>query len=335
MLARLLRRWSRRGLALTCSLLAGLLVGEVLLRLLNPPVLNAASSMARLSSDHPYHPDRGRYVLDPDLGYRPNPDHPAFHANGCLATDHALARPADRSRLLLLGDSVVERGHLGRALAEHLEPACEVWSLGVSGYSTPEEVALLERVIDSVAPDRVLLLFSYNDLSRTPLRFVDARGDLMLVFAERPLGLPVTWFRRSHLLRLALAWEAGRDPLDVRGHRERVSAALRHLGSICAERGGGYSAAVQPLIAPSRDVLEDPEYAELKRGADSRHAQNLMMFAGLGIPALDLQGPIEAALNEGVQTGEYPGDVHHPSPALAARYAREIAASIELDIGVR
>lgn len=327
MLAPLLRRWSRRGLALTCSLLAGLLVGEALVRLVDPPALEAAP-LARLSPQHPYHPAAGRYVLDDELGYRPNPEHPDFHPTGCLANDHPEDRPPGVPRLLLLGDSVIERGHVGRALAEVLGDRFEVWSLGVSGYSTPEEVALFEQVCETVAPDRVLLLFSYNDLGRTPMRFLDASGRLVLDFRNHALGLPVGWVRGSRLLQLALALESEHDPHSPAEHRARVRSALERLQVLCDQRGIALSAAVQPLIAPTRAVLQDPELAELRRGAEARHWANVAMFAELGIPALDLQGSIVRALDLGIPTGEDPGDVHHPSPELAAQYAARLALDL-------
>lgn len=325
MLASPLRRWSRRGLALTCSLLAGLLVGEALVRLVSPPVLRAAAPLARLSPNHPYHPDAGRYLLDAELGYRPNPDHPDFHPSGCLAHDYPDEPTPGVRRLLLLGDSVVERGHLSRALAAALGPAWEVWSLGVSGYSTPEEVGLFEGVVGDVQPDTLLLLFSHNDLSRTPMRFIDGEGRLVLDFGERPWGLPASWVRRSRLMQLALSLEARRDPLDADQHRARVRRALERLTQACGERDLPLFAAIQPLIAPSREALEDPAFAHLRDVAEARHRANIAMFAELDLPATDLQPDIDGALERGDPTGELPGDVHHPSPTLARRYAARLA----------
>jgi hypothetical protein len=331
MLALHLRRPLRRGLALTASLLAGLLVGEALVRLVDPPLLNAAGPLTRLDARHPFHPDAGRYVLDDELGYRPNPNHPAFHATGCLARAEERSPPPKRPRLLLLGDSVVERGHLSRALEAELAQRFDVWSLGVSGYSTPEEVALFERVVEPLAPRRVLLVFSYNDLARTPMRFLDDSGRLVLSFGERPFGLPARWLGRCYLLRLALAVEARRDPLDDRQHRERVRSALRRLMALCEARDIELSALVQPLIAPSREVLEDPSFQALRRGVAQRHRANLELFRELGLPALDLEPVIARALERGTPTGELPGDVHHPSPELAATYAKALAATLATD----
>lgn len=328
MLAPLLRRWLRRGLALMCSLFAGLLVGEGLLRLADPPVLSAAGPVARFPPDHPYHPDAGRYLLDDELGYRPNPAHPDFHPTGCLAHSHVIERPEHCRRLLVLGDSVIERGHVGRALAAELEPGWEVWSLGVSGYSTPEEVVLFERVVDSIQPDRVLLLFSYNDLSRTPLRFVDDTGRLVLVFAKGSLDFPASWIHRSALARLLLALEARWDPMDEAEHRSRIRGALERLQRVCSEHQIALSAAVQPLIAPSLKLLRDPEHAELRTGAEARHERNLVMFADLAFPFVDLRATIVETLGAGLQTGEHAGDMHHPSPELATRYAAQLAPSL-------
>lgn len=141
---------------------------------------------------------------DPDLGMVPIPGASgwfttegrgwvAMSADGFRDTIHARARPADRFRIAVLGDSYAEALQVSREdtfwsrLEERLRgcPALqdrrpEVMNFGVSGYSTGQEYLMLRDRVWAYAPDLVLVaLLTGNDiadnspgLTEAPIPFV-------------------------------------------------------------------------------------------------------------------------------------------------------------------
>ena len=78
-------------------------------------------------------------------------------------------REKQGTRILLLGDSFVfgygvEGSECLGAQLEAMTPGIEAVNLGVSGYSTDQELLLLQRLGPSYDPDIVVLVFVYNDL---------------------------------------------------------------------------------------------------------------------------------------------------------------------------
>jgi lysophospholipase L1-like esterase len=78
-------------------------------------------------------------------------------------------KPAGRMRVLVLGDSMtyglgVEDDETFSARLEHLDPRLEVLNAGVPGYSTAEELLLLQELGPRLQPDLVLLMFLPNDI---------------------------------------------------------------------------------------------------------------------------------------------------------------------------
>jgi len=109
-----------------------------------------------------------------DLPYVPNPEHPYFNELG-FRDRPRLDGPKHGPRFLVIGDSVVFGGGVERddgfsaRLEYHLRSTlsafdqAEVWNLGVSGYSTRNEVAFLEHRGLRHEPDFVILGFCLND----------------------------------------------------------------------------------------------------------------------------------------------------------------------------
>ena len=183
----------RGGLALAGLLLA-LVLGELLLRGLRPPLLSErdAAWQARTRALH-----TALYQPDPELGYVPRPSSAHEMAYGVARHDRWGFRdddpaPAtDQPRVAMLGDSLV----WGELVGEHdtlparleAELGVEVLNLGVSGYATAQEVAWYRRKGRAFDPDLVVLVFCLNDLLTMsgPLQVYGSDADLSAYQAER------------------------------------------------------------------------------------------------------------------------------------------------------
>lgn len=187
----------RRALLLGIGLLAGLVLAEIAVRVLDVPPRPLA----------PLHLPSYQLSDDPVLRYeyRPNlsPDdapydalHQGFATNsqGFRDVEFPVQKPAGELRILALGDSTTAGNgvaelentwpkRLERRFAESGRPAVRVLNLGVGGYHPLQAARLLELRGLALEPDLVLLLVSLNDLDasadggiRRSLERVRARG---------------------------------------------------------------------------------------------------------------------------------------------------------------
>jgi lysophospholipase L1-like esterase len=100
-----------------------------------------------------------------------------FRTNELGLRDRPLPAPVpDEARVLILGDSVTLgwgvpaeatfAARLERELAARLGRPVRTINAGVSGYNTEQELAFLERHIESMAPRMVVLVYVENDVER-------------------------------------------------------------------------------------------------------------------------------------------------------------------------
>ena len=174
------------------------------------------------------------YTADPDpsIVYR-LPAHLATTHKGKPVTTNGngFRGPELRSgtwRVVGIGDStmfgwgVAEQScymrRVERLLARRF-PDVETVNLGVPGYNTVQEVALLERNLDLLAPRYVVVGFNDNDIS-VPLP---------------QLGRPPLLERCSYLYRLVRLRLRGTFP--ARTWEQRIHAAFRHLGGLARKHG--------------------------------------------------------------------------------------------------
>ena len=130
-----------------------------------------------------------------------------FGPKALRGRDIPYAKPAGVSRILVLGDSMVDgfsvplEDRVSEVLAARLGPGSEVVNLGVSGYSTDQEMLMLESEGWKYRPDLVVLFLYYNDiwmngqplLARAtfkPVFELDAAGNLVLKGVPVPKPSP-------------------------------------------------------------------------------------------------------------------------------------------------
>ena len=173
------------------------------------------------------------YEWNPELGWFPRPGssylfeggtvpiHVRHNAAGFRDREHGAK---DRPRLAVLGDSFawgydVEEGERFTDVLAARYPGVEVFNLGVSGYGNDQELLLLRREFERVAPDAVLVLYCRETDRGDNSAALRYEGYYKPYFEKTPSGLqlkgvpvprslpfylsayPLVF--RSHLLRLA------------------------------------------------------------------------------------------------------------------------------------
>ncbi|MFN8545806.1 MAG: SGNH/GDSL hydrolase family protein [Candidatus Binatia bacterium] len=316
------------GMLLGGGLLVGLLLAEVLVRLVAPQPL--------------YRYPRGLFVDDAAAGYRLTPGFQGtmrtieytvpLAINGAgLREDREVGPKANGlRRVLIVGDSFA-MGHsvrsedtfehrLERAInASSTQPVVEVLNAGVPGYSTRDELAWMTAYGAALDPDLVVLAFfvgndvADNAKSDRRLRVVDGfLSDGEPVAGLLPIGLRSVLARTSHLY--ALAWPIQRR---LRGGGDADRIAPLAIYQATAEDG--------PMWGPTRDLVTDfvravrgrgtavavaifPELIQVEPGRWERVAGTrtdldrlapnrrvARLTAELGVPTIDVEPALSAA----------------------------------------
>ncbi len=217
---------------------------------------------------------------NPLLGYLRRPLVGNNNAEGFLDLPRQQLRPDHiKQRVLLLGDSVVESegaedatATLGGRLQALLGESVEVISMGISGYCTRSEIALLEDFGLKYGPDLVILLFVENDFENLSDNVVDVMSDARDASSLRPWIISEL-FVRSHLFRsAAVQWnlfgfgsttsaeERTRQHANVIGD-DNVATGLRLFKELADAHGFSPQIAVWPTFLEDEIVdrdLSDP-----------------------------------------------------------------------------
>lgn len=279
-------------------------------------LLEGTGALLDFGDDHPWHPSKGLFTIDDKLSFRPGPNNEGYGPHGAKKNDYPVVKPDAVKRVVCLGDSVTEREKIVQALRSEIDPSgkkYEFWALGVGGYGTRQELEYFRRYGISLAPDHVLLTFSFNDYEVTPVIMIGPEGEVLRFASNNPRRINPWLLRHSYIYRAFLQLDT-RAP-DRQEAVAAVEGALRELKEECDSLNIGLTVIVQPLLFPEN--LVEPELEEKML---EQHAQTLAMLAELQIPAWDLLPTVEAARAAGITLGEVEFDVHHPTDDLAQMY---------------
>ena len=264
--------------------------------------------------------DLTRYVeIDPGFGFRPILGNGLYSDHGTLANEYALEKPPNKTRLLFLGDSVTARGHIVNAIRDlYGDEQYEYWNAGVESFNTVQEVNYYRRYNAALLPDHVILAFHLNDFGTTPIAFMNADGAVVVYAPNRPLREINPWlFRHSYTYRFVIGL-ASETTTDRRGVLEEVRASLLELRRALDERDTQLTVLILPTLLPLDEwSADDRERRAIIRG----------FLDELDITYVDLWDPLREALVDGVMVMEDEGDVWHPSPVVAAYFARYVQES--------
>lgn len=198
---------------------------------------------------------------------------------GADSTSADLHRP----RIAVLGDSYVfghgvEEEETFTARMRELRPDWEVLNFGVTGYSTDQELLLLENVVLPLEPDLVLVCLYRNDildngqatawgLYRKPRFELDDAGDLKPVAAQLDEALPMSmrarrWLRRNFVLYDVVAFRlAGQRAEGEAGPSDAQAltrALLLRMSDRCYERGIDFGLVLLPGIDETEFLANVP-----------------------------------------------------------------------------
>lgn len=303
-------RLVKRILLALFGLTAGLVLVECALAIVQPNLLGA----------RPMPMAEGNLVtfqVDEKFGFLPRLGEKEFYGSyGCVPNDYRAEDRGERQRILFVGDSVTHRGRLIAGL-RHLygEEGFEYWNAGVESFNTAQSLELYRRANRALKPDHVVLTFHNNDFHMTPVA-IEREGKVQLYFGY---GQRWGWlYRHSALYRHLAQSLASRNlkPSEV----EQTLADFQH--AVEAD-GARFSIVLLPILAPLSDW---------KPYQQESRANSLAIFKKLELRHFDLLESLLAALAEGVELEESPGDFWHPSDAAAAHFSRSLKAQGLLDV---
>jgi len=265
------------------------------------------------------------------------------NAHGQRDKERTVRKPDGVTRVLLLGDSVVEGYGLRQVdtLSSQLEnliadDSTEVLNFGVSAYCTRAEVELLKVKGLQFDPDVVILVFVENDFDNFNREAFPLGGSLV-----RP-AIVTSMFRGSHLFRLACVqldlfhFKAEVDPVrwnqDAMGDNN-VAEGLQHFREL-ADRH-----AFSPLIAIWPRFLDDrvTDVCFMPQDSDELVVEHLAAMHR--IPCVRLSKFFQQHLDSSTPPVnprlQYSlGDELHPSPKgcrVAAEALKKILANLNMD----
>jgi lysophospholipase L1-like esterase len=287
---------------------------------------------ARLEAASPSRADCTRPAADPVLVYEVTPGRCGANSRGFMDREHAVPKPPGVRRLVVIGDSVAQ-GHgvglenafpvrLARLLdGDGTGPRYEPVLLTRSGYSTSQELRLLQTEAARYEPTLVLWSYVLNDPAH-PI-YHNPNGELGLYH----------YAPRSHLLhfvaqRLFLLREGWR----ARGCRDEYHARLHCLyGGQVAEQVaaiGAWSRAQRvPVVFVIHPVFEKGGRFDAYSLA-AIHVDLAGMAQGAGLLVVDLLDAYRGRDPASLKLPDPPGwyDPWHPN-AEGHRLAAELLAS--------
>jgi hypothetical protein len=222
------------------------------------------------------------------------PIHVRHNAAGFRDREHA---GKNRPRLAVLGDSFVwgydvEEGSRFTDLLAARYPGVEIFNLGVSGYGTDQELLLLKREFEGIAPDAVFLVYCReNDRGDNSADF-RYEGYYKPYFEKTPSGLRL----KGVPVPRSLPFYLSAHPFAFRSHLLRLVAdevlRLRHpVRKDISDPTHEIFGELQRFLADRRVPLcigltgSDPELEEVlaRLGVPSIVLTEVRRFAGNGM----------------------------------------------------
>jgi hypothetical protein len=178
-----MKHWQAKALVFLASLIIGLVVAELGLRILGIEYPNFYDYDPHLG--HTLRPGTQGYWLKEGGGYV------SINKDGLRDREYAIKKPPDTLRIAVLGDSYAEAMHVNREEAfwaimgkelqncKNLqERNIEVINFGISGFGTTQELLILRHKVWKYSPDIVLLAFcTGNDVADNSLYLKKKESD--------------------------------------------------------------------------------------------------------------------------------------------------------------
>jgi len=305
----------KRLLTVVVATVLPILAVEGALRVLyHDESFEGARKLRRAQQNKPGRP--ARFTVDRELGFRPIPGAGHCGPYGTKNNRYDIKKSAGVVRLLFIGDSVTSRSRIIDALAaEYGGDRYEYWNGGVGSFSMVQVANYYIKVTHVVEPDHVIVSFHNNDFETTPVAFFNSEGRLQVYAPKQPRRVVPWFFEWSYLYRWYLG-RTGKD-LDRVAIEDEVRDSLKRIRDFAAGRGSQLSCILLPVFAPRDTWSKDERH---------RYSKSLVILDGLGIRTLELIEPLDAALRDGIDIQQTPGDRLHPSRAAGEYFARYLRA---------
>mgnify|MGYP001617992696 CR=1 FL=1 len=291
------------------GLSAGLFLSEILLRILQPnSVFGAADQLPWMDEAV----RTKRFMIDPDLGFRPVTGGQFYNEYGTRVNDYSLNKRPGVARLLFIGDSITSRGMIIEGLKKlYGEDKFEYWNGGVESFNTAQEIQFYNKYNYNIRPDHVILTFCLNDFTATPVVFFDQKGQL-IVYAPRMSGARINYFlfKKSRLYRFCLGcfivFKNGERTID-----NTIAQEVRDdLGALKEELDRA-RVALTVLIAPALSAYEDWSSADKEAKATVEK-----ILKERKIRYFDLSLALPGAVEEKINMRSRPEDQVHPGAEM-------------------
>ena len=279
------------------------------------------------------------FVEDPDIEYRPAPDQDVRLLGRRQRYDGLGRRndpPGDdpRRRVLVMGDSVLNGGNPTdqAELATSRLSAAPSDTLYLNASAGSWGPGNLRAWIDRFGLDEVealVLVLSSHD-------WTDARAFAPLDPATQPVRRP-----RSAVLEALRRYVVPRLPASLA--RALAPARARHAGRDAFEAGPPESVEAQLRGIAARAaaenlrmcVVQHRERDELDDAPSPGGARIAALFAGLGVPVVDLRDALAAALGRGRDPYRDPIHINAAGQRLLATAVARCDAAASVPVGVR
>jgi lysophospholipase L1-like esterase len=233
-----------------------------------------------------------RRAEDPRLIYTFVPNRCGANSKGFMDDDHPYENSGDTYRIVIIGDSVAQGQGVprdrafGKLLEQRLnshDPDRPVESINLArtGYSTSQEILVLEAEGLRYQPDLVIWSYTLNDPAH-PV-FHDANGDLGRYFHE-PRSYTLHFirkklFRAGERMKRAECGEEYHALLHC-AHRDQVTRHLARLGDISRTSGTPLVFVIHPVFVRGRDFAS--------YSLESVHEDLTSMARDAGLHVVDL-----------------------------------------------
>jgi lysophospholipase L1-like esterase len=239
-----------------------------------------------------------RRAADPRLLYELIPNRCGANAHGFMDAERTLEKPPGTYRIVLIGDSVAQGqgvprdarfGTLLEAELNARDPTShyEVVHLALTGYSTRQQLIVLEALGLAHQPDLLLWSYVLNDPAH-PV-FHDANGEAGRYFFAPDWHLPQflrkSWFQaRENVVR----WARGCDrDFHATLHCVYRDQVVTNLGALAALT----NAAHVPTVLLIHPLLGDESFASYR--ARWIHADIAQIARTLGLDVIDLLDAVQ------------------------------------------
>lgn len=273
----------------------------------------------------------------PLLGYEHIPNckyRPDINSYGLMGKEYKLKKDKGVYRILILGDSIAEKGHINKFLEDDLSVKAgsrsrfkfEVWNSGVASYDVRRYAIFLKHKGLSYDPDMVILFLFMNDFGLDiniyyrnedgTTRYYFPISEISKIYTPSPFLMRHSYLYRFSILNLNSFLSNERK---VRGKDPNEENGRYYLGTIkemCEKNDIPLFIVIFPYLKPLNlyDNAQSTEYAVICKVVED-----------LKIPYYNLHNLYEKLLKENFPLREAPNDEIHPSKETFKFIAEEIS----------